>query len=282
MDGEVRDIVDITLDRIRFYEPSDGYYLAFSGGKDSVVVKALLDMAGVKYDAHYNLTTVDPPELVRFIKDVHPDVEIHRPKKSMWELIRGRGFPPNRQVRYCCGELKERGGKGRVVVTGVRWAESVRRSNTPIIQYAHDSRSKKVAKAREIFLNLGDDGERRRMVEACIKRKHVFNPIIDWMDDDVWSFIRKHEIPYCSLYDEGFKRLGCIGCPLTSERQKNKEFMRWPKYQAQYIRVFDEIVEAGHREGRYIQYKDGVDMFVDWVRRGRTSYYPEGWNDENQ
>lgn len=74
------DKVETAIKRIKMFEPEEGYYLCFSGGKDSVVIKALADMAGVKYDAHYSLTSVDPPELVRFIKDEHPDVVIEIPR----------------------------------------------------------------------------------------------------------------------------------------------------------------------------------------------------------
>ena len=104
--GEV-DKVKIAIDRLKQFEPEEGYYLAFSGGKDSVTVKALTDMAGVKYNAHYNLTTVDPPELVRFIKDKHPDVIIDKPVKTMWQLVVENGTPPTRLMRYCCRVLKE-------------------------------------------------------------------------------------------------------------------------------------------------------------------------------
>lgn len=127
--------VQTAIDRIKSFEPPEGYYLAFSGGKDSIVTKALLDMAGVKYDAHYNLTTVDPPELVQFIKEYHPDVTIEIPRDkdgnrvTMWNLIPRKLMPPTRIVRYCCQVLKEGGGDGRFTVTGVRWAESARRKN---------------------------------------------------------------------------------------------------------------------------------------------------------
>lgn len=60
--------VEVAIDRFKTFEPPEGYFLAFSGGKDSVVIKALADMAEVKYDAHYQITSVDPPELVRFVK----------------------------------------------------------------------------------------------------------------------------------------------------------------------------------------------------------------------
>lgn len=72
------DRVEVAIKRLQTFEPDEGYYLAFSGGKDSVVIKVLADMAKVKYDAHYNVTSVDPPELIQFIREHYPDVK--------WEL----------------------------------------------------------------------------------------------------------------------------------------------------------------------------------------------------
>lgn len=127
------DKVQIAIDRLKHFEPPEGYYLAFSGGKDSVVIKKLCDLAGVKYDAHYRVTSVDPPELVQFIRDQYPDVSRDVPKDkdgrpiTMWTLIPKKLMPPTRLVRYCCAALKETGGAGRVTVTGIRWDESVNR-----------------------------------------------------------------------------------------------------------------------------------------------------------
>ena len=140
-----RDKVQVAIDRFKTFESmagENGYYLAFSGGKDSSVIKALADMSGVKYEAHYTHTSVDPPELVRFIKENHPDVIVDIPRYpknyknprlagkqiTMWNLIPEKKMPPTRIARYCCQELKESKGEGRFVVTGVRWAESVKRS----------------------------------------------------------------------------------------------------------------------------------------------------------
>lgn len=155
--GSVNDKVQRAIDIARCFEPPEGYYLAYSGGKDSTVVKAILDMAGVKYDVHYNVTTVDPPELVRFIIGQFDSVVYEMPDNSvriyqvdngklrksdsaigdviyfeiprlpMRKLIVERKMPPTRLMRYCCEELKEVTGEGRVVVTGVRTAESANR-----------------------------------------------------------------------------------------------------------------------------------------------------------
>ncbi len=102
------DMVDTAIARIREFCPPEGYYVAFSGGKDSIVVKDLVLRAGVKHELHFNLTTVDPPELFRYIRTHHPDVIWHRPEKTMWQLIVERRMPPTRKVRYCCEELKEK------------------------------------------------------------------------------------------------------------------------------------------------------------------------------
>lgn len=136
-----KDKVQVAIERFQTFEPSDGYYLAFSGGKDSCVIKQLANMANVKYESHYTLTSVDPPELVKFVKSFD-DVVIDIPKYpenyknpklagkqiTMWNLIPEKKMPPTRIVRYCCKELKESRGEGRFVVTGVRWQESTQRS----------------------------------------------------------------------------------------------------------------------------------------------------------
>ena len=61
-------MVDQSIELMRHEErrcEDAGYWLAFSGGKDSIVLHRLAEMAGVKFDAHYGLTTIDPPELVQ-------------------------------------------------------------------------------------------------------------------------------------------------------------------------------------------------------------------------
>lgn len=148
--SELQEKVNKSIERLKAFEPEEGYYLAFSGGKDSVVCKALLEMAGCKFDATYRVTSVDPPELVRFIKEKHPDVirevprysETYRNEKlagkpiTMWNLIPEKLMPPTRLVRYCCSSLKESGGDGRMTVTGVRWEESLkRRQNQGVVTF---------------------------------------------------------------------------------------------------------------------------------------------------
>jgi len=213
-------IDEIAIRRIQAHAPDDGLYVAFSGGKDSVVILDLVKRSGVPFDAHYNLTTADPPEVVYFVRRF-PEVQIHKPRDkdgkfmSIWRLIRKKGMPPRRNARFCCEVMKEQGGKGRTVVTGVRWAESANRS-------------------------------KRGMYEGCYKdgSKHYLNPIIDWTTADVWHYIRSRWLDYCSLYDEGFKRVGCVLCPMGNRAQAEKEAQRWPGI----ARLWEMSIKAGFRQ----------------------------------
>ncbi len=264
----VKDKVKIAIDRLQTFEPPEGYYLAFSGGKDSQCIYHLAKEAGVKFDAHYNLTTVDPPELVYFIRGNYPDVSIDKPKKTMWQLIIENGGPPTRIQRYCCRELKERGGEGRITVTGVRWAESIRRKNTRGLA---EFMGKKV---KDMVL-FSDNDEMRQMMENCQKKgKFVLNPIIDWEDADVWEYIHSRGLKYCKLYDEGFKRLGCIGCPMSGKKGMEKEFLRWPKYKEAYKRAIARFIpgylERCKQKGREPMYTT-VDEWFNWWIYGKDN-----------
>lgn len=276
--GERRDKVQIAIARIRAFCPPEGYFVAFSGGKDSVVIKALCDMAGVKYDAHYNVTTVDPPELVRFIRAKYPDVIFDRPEMSMRQLIIKKKFPPTRFNRYCCEYLKEANGTGRIVMTGVRWAESIRRrDNQGLVTIFNGRQANRTAKevgvqvkatARGGVILANDNDSARLMVERCyVQNKTAINPIIDWTDDEVWEFIRSYRIPYCSLYDEGFRRLGCIGCPMGGHAKQRRDFERWPAYRRMYVQAFEDMLEARRAAGNATtKWVTGEDVMAWWTQ----------------
>ena len=261
------DKVQIAIERLKAFEPSDGYWIAFSGGKDSVVIKRLAQMAGVKFDAHYSVTSVDPPELVRFIKDVHPDVSFDIPRYkdgtaiTMWNLIPKKLMPPSRLVRYCCASLKESNGMGHVVVTGVRWAESAsRKNNKKLINI-----STKNGRNRVIFND--DNEESRRAVELCYRtKKTMINPIIDWSDEDVWEFISTFKVKYCELYAKGYKRLGCIGCPMNTNA--DKELNAYPKQRMAYIRAFERMLGERKVKGLETSWTTGEKVMDWWLHGG--------------
>lgn len=298
IDGRARDKVQTAIDRLKMFEPPDGYYVAFSGGKDSQCIYHLCEMAGVKFDAHYSITSVDPPELIRFIRRNYPSVAFERRRNSegkpitMWSLIASQTAPPTRQFRYCCAQLKEPGGFGRVVVTGVRWAESINRKKTHGViglQGKPKTTQKLAAELGADYklnehngLIMNDDNDvNRRMVEQCYRtQKTMVNPIVDWTEEDVWEFLNGNGIEHCCLYDEGFTRLGCIGCPLSGAKIQARTLDRWPAYKKLYINAFQRMVDghpnsvivyAPNTTESVLASKYGKDagrvIFDDWINR---------------
>lgn len=231
----VTDKVKEAVNILQKYEPPEGYYLAFSGGKDSLCCYYLCKIAGVKFDAHYNFTTVDPPELVAFVR-TFDDVIIDHPgiDKTMWALIVKHGIPPMRNIRYCCKELKENKAPGCIQILGVREEESSKRKGRKVLNFSSP---------------LGD----------------VINIIYYWSEAEVWEFIGCNLIDYCSLYDEGYSRLGCVGCPMGRAQKMVKAFERYPLYKQAYLRTFEKMLEEWAYREKERPWKTAQDVFDWWV-----------------
>lgn len=117
------------------YDAERGFYVGFSGGKDSQALYHMMQLAGVKFYAYFSPTSVDPPEVIRFIRRNYPEVVFNRAEKSIYDIFREMKVLPSQRIRWCCAVFKERGGEGKVVCTGVRKAESVRRSKKAFSQW---------------------------------------------------------------------------------------------------------------------------------------------------
>lgn len=293
IDGEIADKVDTAIRRLQAFVPAEGYYVAFSGGKDSQCIYHLCKAAGVKFDAHYNVTSVDPPELIYFIREHYPDVKWNVPhdedgkRISMWNLIAHNTIPPTRLMRYCCADLKECNGQGRIVVTGVRWAESVRRKNLHGVVNirgrvkATRKLADKVAanyrvpeKAQNTIVMNDDNDPARRMVEHCYRtQKTMLNPIVDWTDEDVWEYLNKiAKVPHCKLYDEGKRRLGCIGCPMQGPAEQRANLEEYPKYKAMYMAAFDRMLKNRREQGlETTRWHTAEDVMEWWIRQWENS-----------
>lgn len=286
-DGEICDKVELAIKRLKAFEPEDGYYLAFSGGKDSQCIYHLCEMAGVKFDAHYSVTSVDPPELVRFIKTNYPDVQFERSHDkdgkpiTMWKLIPEHLMPPTMIVRYCCEDLKETNGRGRLTITGVRASESSRRKANQEIITVMDAGKKlqkvmdeeqvdyRVTKKGGIVLNY-DNSDKHRMVEHCIRTgKALLNPILDWEEEDVWEFLNNNGIKHCCLYDEGFARLGCIGCPMGRAERMSRDFERWPAYKKLYLNAFGRMLDERKKRGLKTEGWETPEDVMKWWMYGK-------------
>lgn len=279
--SELQEKERIAIERLKAFEPDEPYHLCYSGGKDSDVIRILAQLAGVKHELHHNLTSVDAPETVRYVKSI-PDMHIDIPhdkngsRVSMWSLIVKKGIPPTRLMRYCCSELKEKGGEGRLKITGVRAAESVnRKKNAGVVKIIGKPKTtqkfaEEIGANYDVNRNGGlvmnmDNSPNRRLVEHCYRTTStMLNPIIDWIDDDIWTFLHHYGCASNPLYQCGKSRVGCIGCPLASNKKRLREFETYPKYKQLYISAFDKMLVANADKVMYT-WKTGTDVFNRWL-----------------
>lgn len=253
--------------------------ITYSGGKDSDVLLRLAEKSGIPFEVLHSLTSADAPETVYHVRDtfrrleekgIRCDVDKHihpdGTRTTMWNLIPRKLIPPTRFIRYCCSELKECGGKGRFIATGVRWSESAKRKGRGVLEVLHRDGSKRL-----MLMNDNDDS--RMLFENCqLKGKRVVNPIIDWQEQDVLDYCEAEKIPMNPLYACGWKRVGCIGCPMAGKQHRYAEFARYPKYQQAYIAAFDRMLaerqRRGKTEGGTRWGKTGIDVFHWWMDDG--------------
>lgn len=147
-----------------------------SGGKDSAVCRELVRRSGVPFELMHNLTTADAPQTIYYVREQFQKAEqagitcsINKPyykgqRITMWSLIPMKMIPPTRTIRYCCEVLKENGGAGRFITTGVRWAESrKRRKNRGIYENFVPN-----GKKRAIILNNDNDDTRRLFAKNIV------------------------------------------------------------------------------------------------------------------
>lgn len=210
---DLGDYIRESMDFLRSHEPPEGYFVGFSGGKNSITTLELCRLAGVKHQAFYSCTRIDPPEVVRFIKREYPQVTWLFPKITMWEGIRKKS-PPLRMQRWCCDVLKKEPAKEHHLknrVMGIRSEESAKRASKPRI--------------------------------ATFFGQTTYKAIFHWPEWAVWEFIEAYGLSYPTLYDEGFDRIGCVVCPYimgTSKGAVAKRKIsqnRWPGIWKAYERA---------------------------------------------
>lgn len=201
---ELGDYIRESVDFLRTHEPPEGYFVGFSGGKDSITALELCRMAGVRHEAFYSCTRIDPPEIYRFIRQHYPSVTWLFPKMTMWEGIQRKG-PPLPMKRWCCDVLKKEPSDFHPLrnrIMGIRAEESARRASRPRI--------------------------------GSFRKQTHYKPIFRWPEWAIWSFIEAMRLPYPALYDEGFGRIGCVVCPYllgagdAKTARRVLSMRRWP------------------------------------------------------
>lgn len=229
------DLLDEAVFIVQECSPQELLYLAYSGGKDSIAVKRVCEIAGVNPEPHMHNTTAESPELVRFIRKHAPDVIWDKPKHgNLFLRARKKGILPSFRVRWCCDEYKEsRGPLNSVWITGERREESPSRNKQPLV------------------------GLHKRT------RRVIIRPIGNWDSEFLWDFIHTEKLPYLELYDEGFTRSGCCGCPLASRKNREKEFARWPGYAKKWKDLCRYIYEKKAPWDNFASYEEFYECWMD-------------------
>jgi 3'-phosphoadenosine 5'-phosphosulfate sulfotransferase (PAPS reductase)/FAD synthetase len=191
--------------------------VAFSGGKDSVVLADIL--SEFKLPRVFIDTRLEFPETYAFIRNSGENgsaVNIAKAKSSFFELCREKGFPTHGN-RWCCKTQKF----------------------APFTSYLNDKYG-----TEDVFVF---SGERRweglyRMTQPMRKaHKHIptqqtIQPLLDWFALDIWSYIWDKEIPVNPIYNY-FDRCGCWLCPFGLEYRIFLLQFTHPKLHAALIKV---------------------------------------------
>ncbi len=238
--GQV-DRVKVAIERLKTFEPEEGYWVGDSGGKDSEVVRHIVKLSGVKAHYFHSLTTIDAPQTVHHIKKHHKDCEIIRPEMPLMQMMLKKGIPPMRNRRWCCAVYKERGGRGNFICLGVRKGESYKRAS-------------------------------RKVVESCYKDDvtRFLNPIVDWSTQDVWQYIRENKLPYNPLYDPpyNFDRIGCVLCPMVRDIERQMRF--FPRICANWKRWIFRLYEQQKEKGK-MSHPTPESFWMWWIDRDRKT-----------
>lgn len=241
--------------------PNDGYFVGFSGGKDSQVLLELVRMAGVKYKAYYNVTTNDPPKNVYFIRKYYPEVIFLHPPKNFFKLIEKKGLPTMFK-RFCCSELKEQGGIGSVCLMGVRKEESVKRAKYNDVAIISNRKEHKERNKKRTIEQIEENEHK------CIKGKDkiVIRPLLNWTSKDVWQFINENNLPINPCYNN-FGRVGCMFCPFSSKKQIEYYSKVYPKYKRNVIKAAEVFMSKCKKD----KYWSSAEEYFDWWKSKKST-----------
>ena len=169
--------------------------VGFSGGKDSLVVYHLCKRAEIDCKFYFN-HSLEAPETLQYIRTQFPDVIWRRTALGFFEHLQKNinGLLPTPTTAWCCETYKHNPKFiDDCVILGVRRVESA-----------------------------GCQG-------STSNHKLSLMPIVDWNDIDIYEYIIKYNLPINPLYEQGFRRVGCMICPKANFTRNFEMLMKYPK-----------------------------------------------------
>jgi len=220
--------------RIReWYEYWHGLvYVAFSGGKDSTVLAALVHDLYPDVPLVFNATGNEYQEIIRFVRAT-PGVTWLKPRYSVKEVFQKFGYPvvskeqayfiyQARHTRSDRLRAKRLGDSGFSVIKN-KWRFLLDApfeisdkccyylKKSPSVCYERATGRKPILGAMAIDSVLRKNSYLRNGCNMVSGRPRSW-PMSFWTEDDVWDFIRAHGLPYSEIYDMGYERTGCVAC----------------------------------------------------------------------
>ena len=236
---EILDIVEqITVKKIydvykRYKKKLDCFHVAFSGGKDSIVLLELVKKALPRssFMVVFGDTKMEFPDTYALVDKVEARCKeagiafyraaSHFEPEESWKLF----GPPSRVLRWCCTvhkaapqtlKIREVLGKDNFVgmdFVGIRAQESAARSG-----YDEENYGKKQ------------------------KGQYSHNSILDWSSAEIWLYIFAHGLPINETYKKGNSRAGCLFCPMGGGKGDAFQYMSYPHDMNKYINLIKSTI----------------------------------------
>lgn len=240
----------------RKHKDLDCFHVAFSGGKDSIVLLDLVKHALPKssFIVVFGDTGMEFPDTCKIIdkvekKCIEEGIEFYRASSEMspeesWQLF----GPPATVLRWCCSvhksapqtlKIREILNKPNFVgadFVGVRAQESIRRSGYEVENFGKKQRG-----------------------------QYSHNSILEWGSAEIWLYIFMHGLPINECYKKGNSRAGCLFCPMTSGRANFFRHNSYPNEVEKFVNlvrknIIDENIDSYITKGGWLNRRNGRDL----------------------